>query len=103
MLGDGFLAGNDLVVSSDDLLGSGLDGSMSYDSVLDAVLNHWGSSCVGVMSLSGGAGNGSSDKSGSVSDKSDNSGFRYGGPIGTGHKGTRNQICSCFFSPVQRR
>merc|ERR1719213_1190307 len=87
-VGDGFLAGNDVVVSSDDLLDSGLDGSVSYDSVLNTVFNHWGSSGVGVMGLSddsGGAGNGSSDKSGSVSD---NSGFGHGGPIGTGHKGT---------------
>merc|ERR1719266_2354591 len=57
-LGDGLL-------SSNNLLDSGLDSPLSNNSVLNTVLNYWGSSSIAVVGLSNnswGAGNWSSNK-----------------------------------------
>merc|ERR1719318_2360142 len=40
-LGDGFLSSNGISVSSNNLLASSLDGSMSNNSIFYMVLNHW--------------------------------------------------------------
>merc|ERR1719320_2257236 len=44
-LGDGLLSSNGVSMSSNNLLDSGLDGPLSDNSVLNTVLNYWGSSC----------------------------------------------------------
>merc|ERR1711875_19253 len=57
---------NGISMSSNNLLDSGLDGPLSDNSVLNTVLNYWGSSSIAVVSLtnnSRGAGNWSSNKS----------------------------------------
>merc|ERR1719153_1729607 len=51
-LGDGFLSSNGISVSSNNLLGSSLDGSMSNNSIFYMVLNHGGSSSIAMVSLS---------------------------------------------------
>merc|ERR1711902_240043 len=44
-LGDGLLSSNGVSMSSNHLLDSGLDGPLSDNSVLNTVLNYWGSPC----------------------------------------------------------
>merc|ERR1711970_1173153 len=65
-LGDGLLSSNGVCMSSNNLLDSGLDSPLSDNSVLNTVLNYWGSSSIAVVGLSNnswGAGNWSSNKS----------------------------------------
>merc|ERR1719317_306787 len=98
-LGDGVLSSNGVSMSSNNLLYSGLDGPLSDNSVLNTVLNYWGSSSVAVVSLtnnSRGAGNWSSNKSSvsstgiadSVSSISQTN--MCWGTISTSHKGNSN-------------
>merc|ERR550519_2347547 len=64
-LGDGLLSSNGISMSSNNLLDSGLDSPLSNNSVLNTVLNYWGSSSIAVVGLSNnswGAGNWSSNK-----------------------------------------
>merc|ERR1719327_1379016 len=95
-LGDGLLSSNGVSMSSNNLLDSGLDSPLSDNSILNTVLNYWGSSSIAVVSLtnnSGGAGNWSSNKpSPSIADSSHYAmsivSLGHGSPIGTGHEGT---------------
>merc|ERR1719312_1980487 len=89
-LGDGLLSSNGVSMSSNNLLDSGLDGPLSDNSVLNTVLNYWGSSSIAVVSLtnnSGGAGNWSSNKP-SVSGIAQTN--MCWGTISTSHKGNSN-------------
>jgi len=45
-LGDSFMSSNGVSVSSNNLLDSSLDGSLSNNSVFNTVLNYWGSSSI---------------------------------------------------------
>merc|ERR1719150_1542973 len=65
-LGDGLLSSNGVSMSSNNLLDSGLNSPLSDNSVLNTVLNYWGSSSIAVVGLSNnswGTGNWSSNKS----------------------------------------
>merc|ERR1712086_858411 len=69
-LGDGFLSSNGISMSSNNLLDSNLDGSLSNKSVFNTVLNYWGSSSIRSVSLSNHCGSGcnwGSDKATSIS------------------------------------
>merc|ERR1719477_523161 len=108
-LGDGLLSSNGVSMSSNNLLDSGLDGPLSDCSVLNTVLNYWGSSSIAVVSLtnnSGGAGNWSSNKSSTgIADSTHYAlsivSLGHGSPIGTGHEGTSNHksvhVCTALF------
>merc|ERR1719187_1775892 len=95
-LGDGLLSSNGVLMSSNNLLYSGLNSPVSNDSIFNAVLNHWGSSSIAMVGLSNnswGTGNWSSNKSStSIADSTDNTmsivSLRHRSPIGTGHEGT---------------
>ena len=94
-LGDGLLSSNGISMSSNNLLDSSLDSPLSNNSVLNTVLNYWGSSSIAVVGLSNnswGAGNWSSNKSSTSIANSTNYAMsivslRHGSPIGTGHEG----------------
>merc|ERR1719430_960 len=82
-------------MSSNNLLDSSLDSPLSNNSVLNTVLNYWGSSSIAVVGLSNnswGAGNWSSNKSSTSIANSTNYAMSivslgHGSPIGTGHEG----------------
>merc|ERR1719233_1592640 len=89
-LRDGLLSSNGISMSSNNLLDSSLDSPLSNNSVLNTVLNYWGSSSIAVVGLSnnsGGAGNWSSNKP-SVSCIAKTN-MRWG-TISTSHKGNSN-------------
>merc|ERR1719266_2435923 len=89
-LGDGLLSSNGISMSSNNLLDSGLDSPLSNNSVLNTVLNYWGSSSIAVVGLSNnswGAGNWSSNKP-SVSGIAKTN--MCWGTISTSHKGNSN-------------
>merc|ERR1711902_268226 len=75
-LGDGLLSSNGVLMSSNNLLYSGLNGPVSNNSVFNAVLNYWGSSSIAMVGLSNnswGTGNWSSNESStSIADSTDN-------------------------------
>merc|ERR1711942_349966 len=108
-LGDGLLSSNGVSMSSNNLLDSGLDGPLSDNSVLNTVLNYWGSSSIDLMSLtnnSGGTGNWSSNKSSTgIADSTHYTmsivSLGHGSPIGTGHEGTSDHksvhVCTALF------
>merc|ERR1719320_2422186 len=108
-LGDGLLSSNGVSMSSNNLLDSGLDGPLSDYSVLNTVLNYWGSSSIAVVSLtnnSRGAGNWSSNKSSTgIADSTHYAmsivSLGHGSPIGTGHEGTSDHksvhVCTALF------
>merc|ERR1711997_1114115 len=108
-LGDGLLSSNGISMSSNNLLDSGLDSPLSNNSVLNTVLNYWGSSSIAVVGLSNnswGAGNWSSNKSRTSIANSTNYAMsiislRHGSPIGTGHEGTSDHksvhVCAALF------
>merc|ERR1719206_744948 len=108
-LGDGLLSSNGVSMSSNNLLDSGLDGPLSDNSVLNTVLNYWGSSSIAVVSLtnnSRGAGNWSSNKfSTGIADSTHYTmsivSLGHGSPIGTGHEGTSDHksvhVCTALF------
>merc|ERR1712123_301944 len=102
-LRDGGLSSNSISVSSNNLLDSSLDGSLSNDSVFNTVLNYWGSSSIRGVSLSNNSWstcNWGSNKTSSITKTSmsyktmaisDSSiSFRHGSTIGKGHKGNGN-------------
>merc|ERR1712106_1226434 len=102
-LGKGSMSGNSVSVSSNNLLDSSLDGSLSNNSVFNTVLNYWGPSSirgVGLSDNSWSTCNWGSNKTSSISKTSmsyktmaiSNSSisFRHGSTIGTGHKGNGN-------------
>merc|ERR1719187_2470206 len=88
-LGDGLLSSNSISMSSNNLLYSGLNGPVSNNSVLNMVLNYWGSSSIAMVGLSNnswGMGNWSSNKSStSIADSSVS-----WCTIGASHKGNSN-------------
>jgi len=108
-LGDGLLSSNGVSMSSNNLLDSGLDSPLSDNSVLNTVLNYWGSSSIAVVGLSNnswGTGNWSSNKSSTSIAHSTNYSMsivsiRHGSPIGTGHEGTSDHksvhVCTALF------
>jgi len=108
-LGDGLLSSNGVSMSSNNLLDSGLDSPLSDNSVLNTVLNYWGSSSIAVVGLSNnswGTGNWSSNKSStSIAHSTDYSmsivSLRHGSPIGTGHEGASDHksvhVCTALF------
>merc|ERR1719477_186402 len=108
-LGDSLLSSNGVSMSSNNLLDSGLDGPLSDNSVLNTVLNYWGSSSIAVVSLtnnSRGAGNWSSNKSSTgIADSTHYTmsivSLGHGSPIGTGHEGTSDHksvhVCTALF------
>lgn len=103
-LRDGFVSSNGVSMSSNNLLDSSLDGSLSNNSIFNTVLNYWGSSSISVGSLSNnswGRCNWSSNKTtgiskSSVSNKTGMSNKTGSGviscwcTIGTSHKGNSN-------------
>merc|ERR1719244_1814550 len=89
-LGDGLLSSNSVSMSSNNLLDSGLDSPLSDNSVLNTVLNYWGSSSIAVVGLSNnswGTGNWSSNKSSMSGIAKTNMCW---GTISTSHKGNSN-------------
>merc|ERR1719435_507604 len=69
-LGDGLLSSDSISMSSNNLLDSGLDSSLSNNSVFNMVLNYCGSSSIRVLSLSNNSWstcNWGSNKTGSIS------------------------------------
>jgi len=100
-LGDGFMSSNGVSVSSNNLLNSSLDGSLSNNSVFNTVLNYWGSSSIRSMGLSNnswGRCNWSSNKTTGISGISKSSMSNETGmgviscgcSIDTSHKGNSN-------------
>merc|ERR1712123_358575 len=103
-LGDGFVSSNGISMSSNNLLDSNLDGSLSNKSVFNTVLNYWGSSSIRSVSLSNHCGSGcnwGSDKATSISQTSMSyktgmsnetsmSVVSGGSTVGTGHKSKSN-------------
>merc|ERR1719342_396805 len=94
-LRDGLLSGNNVVVASNNLLDSGLNGPVSNNSVFNMVLNYCRSSSIRVMSLSNnswGMGNWCTNNSTStgITDSSNNAGISlgHGSTIGTSHEST---------------
>merc|ERR1719483_1776030 len=105
-LGDGFVSSNGISMTSNNLLDSNLDGSLSNQSIFNTVLNYWGTSSIRSMSLSNHCRSGcnwSSDKATSISqtsmssisqtsmsNKTSMSVVSGGSTVGTGHKGKSN-------------
>merc|ERR1711892_897538 len=90
-LGKRSVSGNSVSVSSNNLLDSSLDGSLSNNSVFNTVLNYWGSSSIRGVSLSNNSWstcNWGSNKTSSITKTSIS--FRHGSTIGKGHKGNSN-------------
>merc|ERR1712086_637268 len=93
-------------MSSNNLLDSNLDGSLSNKSVFNTVLNYWGSSSIRSVSLSNHCGSGcnwgsnkatsisqtgmSSISQTSMSNETSMSVVSGGSTVGTGHKGKSN-------------
>merc|ERR1719376_426563 len=94
-LGDGLLSSNGVSMSSNNLLDSGLDSPLSDNSVLNTVLNYWGSSSIAVVGLSSTSIAHSTNYTMSIVS------LRHGSPIGTGHEGTSNHksvhVCTALF------
>merc|ERR1712106_565388 len=94
-LRDGGLSSNSISVSSNNLLDSNLDGSLSNNSVFNTVLNYWGSSSIRVEGCSNNCGSGcnwGSNKATSISQtsmsyKTSMSIVSSGSTIGAGQKG----------------
>merc|ERR1712106_454238 len=117
-LGDGFLSSNGISMSSNNLLDSNLDSSLSTKSVFNTVLNYWGSSSIRSVSLSNHCGSGcnwGSDKATSISqtgmssisqtsmsNETSMSVVSGGSTVGTGHKGKSNTKSVHVSAPMFR-